>query len=431
MRLRACRALPLGLALFLSTQAACGKRADPLAPYVKTPLPPTALEVAQIGTEVQIRVTAPRTTTENRPLPVIELQWLQAPPLGVFERVAIPLLREEVAPGEIRTKRFPRPPAEVRLSVQAISGKARSALFAPVPFKPAPVPETPTGLEVTNVATGVELRWTNPPGAEPWPSPSPIPRLPGAVPGTSPLGTAAGVPTPLPPTTPMPAQTPPAPTPIPAPTPTPTPQPTPTPPADPTAGASPAASPASPLAPGTLPSSPVVPAATVPSGAPLPSPTPPTGIRIFRTDGVPRLAREPIQASAWTDLSPKAGEKPCYSIRYATSFSPMVESQPTEPVCVDVKDIVAPDAPPRLVGDIGDSFVELTWTASPSTDVTAYRLYLALDDGTRKLVLETPGTIVRARDNDMTRGPRSYVVIALDAGGNESAASPVLKIVVP
>jgi hypothetical protein len=425
MRLRACRALPLGLAFFLSSQAACGKRADPLAPYVKTPQVPTGLEVAQVGNEIEIRVTAPRLTTESRPLPVIELQWLQAPALGTFERVATPLLREEVAPGELRTKMFPRPATEVRLSVQASSGKARSALVAPVSFKPAPVPEPPSGLQVTNIATGVELRWTNPAGAEPWPTPGPSPTATQLSVPPSP-SSAAGVPSPVaaPTTTPTTSPTP-LPTPAPTPTPTPTPTATPIP-------APPAATPTQ--TPSTTVGAPVPPAPAVgvtPTAVALPSPTPPTGIRIFRTDGVPRLAREPIQASTWIDLSVKAGEKPCYSIRYATSFSPLVESQPTEPVCADVKDIVAPEPPPRLVGDIGDNFVELTWSASPSPDVTGYRLYQTLEDGTRKLVLETPGTTVRARDADMARGPRTYVVIAIDAGGNESAPSPVLRIVIP
>jgi hypothetical protein len=421
MRLRARRALPLGLALFLSSQAACGKRADPLAPYVKTPQAPTALEVAQIGNEIQIRITAPRLTTESRPLPVIELQWLQAPALGTFERVATPLLREEVAPGELRTKRFPRPTSEIRLSVQAFSGKARSALVAPVSFKPAPVPEAPTGLQVTNVPEGVELRWTNPPGAEPWPTPGPSPTATPLTGAPAP-GSPAGIPSPVAASAPTAGPTPP-PTPTPTPPPTPTPTPTPA-----TALNMPnQVTPSSDAVPVPL----TPPVGATPSVLPIPSPTPPTGIRIFRTDGVPRPAREPLQASSWIDVSVKAGDKPCYSIRYATSFTPPVESESTEPVCAEVKDIVAPDAPPRLVGDIGDNFVELTWSASPSADVTGYRLYQALEGGSRKLVLETAGTALRARDSDMTSGARSYMVVAIDAGGNESAPSPVLRIVIP
>ena len=32
----------------MALHAACGKRADPLAPYVKTPLPPAGLDVSQV-----------------------------------------------------------------------------------------------------------------------------------------------------------------------------------------------------------------------------------------------------------------------------------------------------------------------------------------------------------------------------------------------
>ena len=182
MRRRALRGMPLFLGLAASVGLSCGKRADPLAPYVKTPQAPGGLEAAQVGDEVEIRVTAPRLTTEGRPLPVIELEWLQAPAEGAFGKVAVSLLREEAAPGEIRTKRFKRPSSEARFSVRAFAGKAQSASVAPLLFKPAAVPPAPTSVQATNTAMGVELRWTNPPGAEPWPQPTPSPSPQGSPP---------------------------------------------------------------------------------------------------------------------------------------------------------------------------------------------------------------------------------------------------------
>ena len=415
----------LAVVLTLGSQAACGKRADPLAPWVKTPQPPSALEVSQVGEEIEVRVMAPRVTIENRPLPVVELTWLQAPPLGVFDRSAVPLLREEVAPGELRTKRFPRPATEVRLSVRAADGKARSTPVAPLVFKPAPVPLAPTGLEVVNTPEGVLLRWINPPGAEPWPSatPSPIPGLPAGLPGASPRP-APGVAPPPPAGTPAPNATPNAAPPLPVPLPTPAPA---------VEAAAPPVTTASPL-----PASPPIPGATppvtgaaVPVPVPTPTPLPPTAIRIFRTDGLPRLAREPLQAATWTDLTLKAGEKPCYALRYASSLVPLVESAPTQPVCAEFKDIIPPVAPGRLLGDLGDGFVELSWLASSSTDVASYRLFRSIEGGARTLVVETPGVTLRVRDTDMTRGPRTYEVVAVDTAGNESPASPLLRIILP
>ena len=388
MRRRPIRALPILLAMALVLQAACGKRADPLAPYVKTPQPPTGLEVAQIGEEVEIRIIAPRVTTENRPLPVFELEWLQGPPTGDFAKGAIPLVREDVAPGEARVKRFPRPAGDVRFTARAINGKARSAQAPLLLYKPAPIPLAPTALQLTNTPTGVELRWTNPQGAEPWPTPPPSPS-----PTASP--TPAGSPPPLPPPTAMP---------VPqdakdkAPT------------ATPAAGSKPGAS---------------------PSPSPTPSPTPPTGIRIFRTDGSPRLAREPLQASTWLDSSPKPGEKPCYALRYATSFKPLVESVQTEPACVEVKDIVPPEPPGRLVADLGTTFVELSWTASPSTDVAFYRIYRAFEGAPRTLAIETQGLVLRMRDPNLAPGTRLYDVVAVDKSGNESTPTAPLRLIVP
>ncbi len=156
-----------------------------------------------------------------------------------------------------------------------------------------------------------------------------------------------------------------------------------------------------------------------------------TGIRIFRTDGAPRLAREPLQASTWLDTAPKSGEKPCYAIRYATSFKPLVESTPTEAVCAEVKDIVPPEPPGRLVGDIGATFVELSWLASPSADVAFYRIYRAIDTAPRSMAIETQGLVLRMRDPNMTSGPRTYEIVAVDQGGNESAPTAVLKLIVP
>jgi hypothetical protein len=165
--------------------------------------------------------------------------------------------------------------------------------------------------------------------------------------------------------------------------------------------------------------------------SPTPTPAPPTGIRIFRTDGPIRLAREPLQASTWLDASPKPGETPCYSLRYASSLKPLVESAPTDPVCVEAKDIVPPEPPSRLVGDVGANFVELSWLPSPSTDVVAYRLYTLDVSNHGTLLLQTEGPILRVRDPNMTSGARSYTIAAIDKGGNESVLSPPLKIVVP
>lgn len=399
----------LAFVIVAGLSPACGKRADPLAPYVKTPQVPTGLEVSQVGEEIEIRAIAPRTTTEGRPLPVIELEWLQGAATGEWAKVATSLVKEPAAPGEMRTKRFPMPTQEMRFSVRAQSGKMRSVSGAPVLFKPALVPVSPSRVEAINIDNGVELRWVNPAGAEPWPTPLPIPSpspapTPTAAPSSSPVA-------PSPTTAPVVASSPPAP---------------PEPPTIPPSSVEP------PPATGYVQPTPPPPSlAPKSSPSPTPSPTPPTGIRIFRTDGAPRLAREPVQASTWIDLSPRPGETPCYALRYAASFKPLVESAPTEPVCVEIKDIVAPEPPGKLVADIGDSFVELSWAASPSTDVAYYRVYRTADNRPRALLLESQGPVLRVRDSSVAPGPRMYEVAAVDKAGNESRTMPSVRVIVP
>lgn len=368
----------LPLLALVALWGGCGKRADPLPPYLKTPAPPSALVVAQVGEQIEIRAVAPRTTTQNRPLPVIELEWLQAPPLGDFGKTAESLFREEVAPGEPRTKRFPRPRTDVRVSVRAISGQARSAPAPPFHFKPAPVPASPSGLLAVNTPSGVELQWTNPPGAEPWPKGTPPP-------------SALSSPLPSPPTKPS---------------------------VPPVAG---------------LPSPPSSSPAKIPPavGSPSPSPSPSPGIRLYRTDQSPRLVQEALQASHWVDATVKHGETACYSLGYATSLTPLVESSPSEPVCVEVKDLVPPDPPGPLYADLGTNFVELSWSASPSADTTRYRVYRSVPDHPRTLVMETDGPSLRVKDLEFTQGPRTYVVVAVDAAGNESLPGPPATVVLP
>lgn len=422
------RSLFLLAVVALGLNAGCGKRADPLPPWVKTPMAPSGMEVAQMGDEIEVRAIAPRTTTESRPLPVIELEWLQAPAVGDFGKTAVSLLREEVAPGELRVHRFPRPVAPVRITVRALAGKARSVNAPILAYTPAVVPGAPTELKATNTATGVELSWINPPGAEPWPTPVPSP-TPTPLPGASPVPSVPGAPTPVDSsatTRVAPAVQDPAPV-VPV-VPTPPPPPAPTPSPSPLDSTTPLDSMATTVAP-PIQAAPTAAASPLPS--PTPTPTPTTGIRIFRTDGVPRMVKDHVRATTWSDPSPVPGEKPCYSLRYASSFAPLVESKPTEPVCVEVKDIVPPDAPLQLTGDLGADFVELSWTASPSPDVQFYRLYRSIGGEPRALVIQTEGVLFRVRDTNVTAGDRTYEIVAVDRGGNESPPGPLLKITVP
>lgn len=374
--------------------AGCGKRADPLPPFAKTPRAPEGLVVSQRGEEVEIAVRAPRTTTEGRPLGVIELVILEGPKDGSFGR-GTERFRERVAPDEPRVRRFPIPPAPVRFSALSAAGRSRSALASPVAFAPAPVPAPPLDPIARVAPEGVVLEWTNPPGAEPWPTPAP-----------SPVPTA----------TPTPVSQP-----VSAPTPTPSPAATPeTPPSSP--------KPASAAAAATEKA-----AVAGPASKPDASPRPPEisrGIRIFRMDGVVEtLLAGPVQSRTWTHASAKTGERVCYAVRYATSLKPLVESAPSAEFCADVRDIAAPEPPTDVAADQGDGFVEVVFTPSPTKDVVVHRIYRERG-GERVALPDVPTPESRARDADLQPGPVLYFVSARDAAGNESALAGPFRLVV-
>jgi fibronectin type 3 domain-containing protein len=89
-------------------------------------------------------------------------------------------------------------------------------------------------------------------------------------------------------------------------------------------------------------------------------------------------------------------------------------------------DATAPDAPPSLNASAGDGQVTLAWTASAAPDVVGFRVY----GSDESPVVLTAGNLVGSTadltliDTGLPNGTvRYYVVTALDAAGNESAAS--------
>jgi hypothetical protein len=399
----AARTIATAGALFVACLLpSCGQKGDPKAPYVRTPRPPEGLVVSQRGASIEIRVKAPATTTEARPLPVVELYLLGATEAGDFDRMSREMFRERVAPGETRTQMFEIPAKELRVAARATDGRARSTLSSIVTFKPGPIPVAPTGLAAENTSDGVALRWSNPPGIEPF-LPNPIapavePELsgekrPGATSEKSPdkdqdKGREAG--------------------------PGHLPQEEPNVPLDKDA-AKPRGSTAPP------------PAQSSPSPRPTP---PPRGIRLFRTDGArEQIVGDPIRGASFLDKTVRQGERACYVVRYATTLAPLVESEPSNEACLQVKDIAAPEAPASLTADQSEGFVEIVFVPSASRDAVAHRVYRERG-GTRALIATVPSPGTRARDADVLPGPASYFASAVDAAGNESPLTAPFRLVV-
>lgn len=388
--------LALGLTL-----VACGKRGDPLPPLRRQPLPVANLRVAQLGPELVVRFTTPRTTMAGVAIGLMDLELSHAFGPGAFGPLAVKKTLK-AAPGEALEERFPLPePGTIFRYKAVVRADGRlSPEAAPEPFTVRAAPEPPKDVVAEVVATGLRLRFTPAPLPTPTPSPSPTaspsptePLTPSASP--SPSGS------PIPTVSPSPSGAP-IPTASPSPSETPTPSGSPIPTASPSPSETPIAS---------------------PTPTPAPAPTPPTaGTFVYRrpADGAygDPLTRDPLTADTYEDTTAELDQRVCYELRTAISTSPRVESAPSGEVCLVRRDIVPPAAPRGLTALEREGAIELEWSPAPDADVVAYRVYRTAA-GARERVAETAET--RYRDEALPAGVEVFVyqVAAVDRAGNE------------
>lgn len=352
---------PVAALLLLAACAACGKKGDPLPPLSRTPQPVTDLRLAQRGRELVYSFTTPRVTVAATRLPVLEIELLRASGEGDFQRLA-KRDRRKALPGKTleETVPLPAPGTLVRVSARAIAGGSPSQVTKIVAMTVMAPPPTPTDLTAVLQPNGVALSWK------------------GVVP-------------PLPPSPPPPS-----------------PSPTPTPAAS-AAGANPAPSPS-------------------PSATPTPPPPPARGFSVYRRDAddvyTAPLNGVPTPGNTWADTTVEIGQSFCYVVRMALSTDPLVESEPSNEVCVTMKDIAAPAAPTGVTALVQTDHVEVSWSPSSETDLKAYKVYRTAGGDKPTLLGQVAAGETVFRDRTPGKGgAHFYTVTAVDEAGNESPPS--------
>jgi len=154
----------------------------------------------------------------------------------------------------------------------------------------------------------------------------------------------------------------------------------------------------------------------------------PHGFLVYRRVGSapygPPLVDTPTSVGSLTDTHPPLGQTACYVVRAAASTSPLIESAPSNEVCLAARDVVAPAAPVGVAVLPRDEGLEVVWTPSPETDLAAYRVYRESGTGERTRVAEVPVGTTTWLDTTAEPGLlHRYVVTAVDTAGNESAPS--------
>jgi hypothetical protein len=152
------------------------------------------------------------------------------------------------------------------------------------------------------------------------------------------------------------------------------------------------------------------------------------GFRVYRRVepgiyGLP-LNREPQEGRRFGDTGAPLGATPCYVIRAVGSVDPLIESAPSNEVCLDVHDIAPPSPPTGLAVVPRGGGLEVVWSPSSASDLAGYRVYRAAGQGEVSRVGEVPAGATAWLDTSTETGVLyRYTVTAFDRAGNEGPAS--------
>jgi predicted small lipoprotein YifL len=407
------------LALALTLAPACGHKGPPLPPRRRTPPTLSEFRLAQRGEALEISCTAPTASVEGVLFDRVDIElfwgegWVDVEKKGQQRS-----LRAEPGARVVETVPLPPPGTLVRAAGRATVGRdkgQRSLILALETHEPL---SPPVDLSARLRASGVTLSWR---GIRPEKLPPPdlgpvggfrrpFARDPSSAPGTPPRegvdspapdaasertpgkrgeapgeggGRAAGV--------------------------TPSDEPAP----DETIGD--AVSADEDAAEGD----PAVPAQPLPRRH---------GFRVYRRlpPGTYRapLNPEPQERRLFTDVDAPLGATVCYVIRAVGSVEPLIESAPSNEVCLDVRDIVPPAPPSGLAVVPRGGGLEVVWSPSSDNDLGGYRIYRAAGAGEAEKVGEVPaGTTVWLDTAPQPGVLHRYTVTAFDQAGNEGPPS--------
>ncbi|MBN2244505.1 MAG: hypothetical protein JW755_01530, partial [Candidatus Aminicenantes bacterium] len=125
------------------------------------------------------------------------------------------------------------------------------------------------------------------------------------------------------------------------------------------------------------------------------------------------------------------GETYQYFMRASATPYPYYESDNSEIVEIEVKDVFPPVPPEGLVSIMGADFISLSWKANQEEDLAGYRVWRKLEDGDQyELLTPDPITEIAFNDHGIKKNVAYlYAVSALDQNNNESSKSKDLRVI--
>ena len=153
--------------------------------------------------------------------------------------------------------------------------------------------------------------------------------------------------------------------------------------------------------------------------------------RVFRRTGdeanFTRLAV--VTANEWLDAGTEFGKPYRYLVQRTVKLDATreAESEPSAEVTIVPRDTFPPAVPASVRASGGVESIELSWDASPDSDLAGYRIYRAVGKGGLEKLAEA-GPIPAYSDRAVERGKTyRYAVTAIDQTGNESQRSAVVE----
>lgn len=409
----------------LGLLAACGHRADPLPPLRRTPPPLTDFRLAQRGDALELRATAPQASVDGVAYETVRVEFLHTTGLADLEKAGA---RQDVraTPGGHATLSLalPAPGTLVRAAARAVSAGRRGPRTLTMALVAQPPVEAPFELKATLGEDGIELTWK---GVRPKEVPPPaLPKPPGMA------RPAAGAPAAAKAPAGAPRTTPPAPTPAGA-----------APPAAPGQATAPEGPPASDAAAARSdekkPGEPAAGGVKTAEGKPEAVPPPPkrrSGFFVYRRGrsgsyGAP-LAAEPLDVRKFEDTAATLGATWCYSVRAVASTEPLIESAPSDEVCLERRDVTPPATPVGLAILPRQGGLELLWSPSGEEDLAGYRVYRAAGSAPPEKLAELPLGKASYLDASAAHGVAyRYTLTAFDQSGNESPPCEPVEATLP
>ena len=426
----------------LAVLPACGRKADPLPPLRRTPPAPTDFRFSQRGDQLELEALAPGASIDGVAYADrVDLEFLYGSGEVDLEKRG---QRRAAAgrPGQtvLATLPLPAPGTLVRAAARAEYSGQRGARSLTKALVVQPPLEAPRELQAGADDEGVHLSWqgVRPKAVEP----PPTPRVPGASFGTLPGRAGTG------PATPGSAAPKPAgadPTSAPATFAPATTAPATAPP--PPSGAAPAVAPTAPPGP-SAPAATAGAPATGPGGAGTPTkagePASATttvvlrrnGFHVYRRSAAGQyrmpLEAEPLDRRNALDDDAPMDAPVCYVVRAVASTDPLIESAPSNEVCVERRDTTAPATPAGLAILPRSGGLEVLWSPSAEADLAGYRVYREVAGQPKRRLAELGPEKAAYLDETAAKGAVCrYTVTSFDRSGNESEPTDPVEATLP